>query len=78
MQALELALVLILCSMVINSAIIGIRYYSMCPSLEKDTMARQNKYFLIASMVAAGVTTVGLLAIKDNRKTIVKTIKNFV
>lgn len=78
MQDIEFALVLVICSMVIASTSIGIQYYNMCPSLKKNTMARQNKNFLIASLATACVTTAGLLLMKDNRKIITKTIKKFV
>ena len=78
MQALEFALVLIICSMVIASTSIGIQYYNMCPSLKKDAMARQNKNFLLASLMTACVTTVGLLLMKDNRKIITKALKKIV
>ena len=78
MKAIEFAVVLMICGMLIATSAIGIQYYNMCPSLKKDPNMRQNKHFLVGALVTACISTAGVFLLKDNRRTISTLFKKFV
>lgn len=78
MRVIEFLLILMISGMLVSTSAIGIQYYNMCPSLQKDPNMRQNKHFLVAALVTACISTVGILLLKDSRNIMSKIVKKFV
>ena len=78
MKAIEFALVLMICGLLIATSSIGIQYYNMCPSLKKNPSMRQNRHFLIGALVTACMSTAFVVMLKENRRTLSLIIKKFV